>query len=406
MIRVLVIDDEPINHQLVARALEPLQCQLSFAENGKDGVSKARSTKPDVIITDVMMPDITGYEVTRILRREPEFAVTPILILTAQSGLQDKLKSFEAGADDHLTKPFDAAELAVRVTSLLRRVEAAQTSRTDALQVKEGARMIAVHSLRGGTGSSTMAVNLAVGLLTLWKSPTILLDLTVTAGQVALMLNMTLRRTWADIAGYEPGELDMDMLDSIIGHHDSGLSFIASPTFPSDAEMLRGETFETALGLIKGQYEYVIMDLPHDFSQPALQALDVADVILMVVSPDMASIRAATAAMDTYEKLGYPKEKIKLVLSAIFPHSSLTKEQIESAMGMSTIVTIPYVQGLFVDAINLGQPPVFHKPHEMVSGLFEDFSLHLSKDKHKKNKPQNPTETWKRVYKRFQERKK
>jgi Flp pilus assembly CpaE family ATPase len=120
----------------------------------------------------------------------------------------------------------------------------------------------------------------------------------------------------------------------------------------------------------------------------------------------MASIRAATAAMDTYEKLGYPKEKIKLVLSAIFPHSSLTKEQIESAMGMSTIVTIPYVQGLFVDAINLGQPPVFHKPHEMVSGLFEDFSLHLSKDKHKKNKPQNPTETWKQVYKRFQERKK
>jgi pilus assembly protein CpaE len=405
MTRVLIIDDEPINHQLVAHALEPLECQLSFAENGKDGVSKARSTKPDVIITDVMMPDITGYEVTRILRREPEFAATPILVLTAQSGLQDKLKSFEAGADDHLTKPFEAAELAVRVTSLLRRVEAARTSRMDA-QVKEEARMIAVHTLRGGTGCSTMAVNLAVGIHSLWKSPTILLDLTVTAGQVALMLNMTLRRTWADIAGFGPDELDVDMLDSIIGHHDSGLSFVAAPTFPSEAETLRGETLGAALRLIKGQYEYVIADLPHDFSEPALQALDSADVILMVASPDMASIRAVTAAMDTYEKLGYPKEKIRLVLSAIFPHSSLTKEKIESAMGMPAIVTIPYVQGTFVDAINLGQPPVFHKPNEMVSGLFEDFALYLSKDEHKKNKPQNPTETWKRVYKRFQERKK
>ena len=126
MTRILVIDDEPINHQLVARALAPLQCEIHYAENGKNGISQARSLKPDVIITDVMMPDITGYEVTRILRREPQFAVTPILVLTAQSGLQDKLKSFEAGADDHITKPFDPAELVVRVTSLLRRLAVAR----------------------------------------------------------------------------------------------------------------------------------------------------------------------------------------------------------------------------------------------------------------------------------------
>jgi len=89
MTRVLVIDDEPINHQLVAHALVSLQCEMHFAENGKSGISQARQLKPDVIITDVMMPDVNGYEVTRILRREPQFAATPILVLTAQSGLQD-----------------------------------------------------------------------------------------------------------------------------------------------------------------------------------------------------------------------------------------------------------------------------------------------------------------------------
>jgi CheY-like chemotaxis protein len=106
MTRILVVDDEPINHQLVARALESLNTQLEFAEKGQDGVAQARLFKPDAIITDVMMPDISGYELTRILRREPEFADIPIIILTAQSGLEDKLKAFEAGADDHLTKPF------------------------------------------------------------------------------------------------------------------------------------------------------------------------------------------------------------------------------------------------------------------------------------------------------------
>lgn len=405
MTRILVIDDEPINHELVSRALVALQAEIHFAETGKGGISQARSLKPDIIITDVMMPDVDGYEVTRILRREPQFAATPILVLTAQSGLQDKIKSFEVGADDHLTKPFEAAELVVRVTNLLRRVEAVKSSRIESPS-GEQALMIAIHSLRGGTGSSTLAVNLGVSLVSLWAEPTMLIDLTMTAGQVALMLNMTLKRTWADIAQYSPHDLDSEVLSSIIGGHESGMHFIAAPTFPSEADTLRSETLGAALHLIKSQYQYVVADLPHDFSDPAIQALDVADVILMVASPDMASIRAVTAALDTYDKLGYHKDQIKLVLSAPFPHSSLTKEKIESALKMPALVTIPYVQDLFVDAINLGQPPVLERPNEPVSALLEDFAFHLSKDIHKKSKPENPTEAWKRVYKRYQGRKK
>ena len=405
MTRILVIDDEPINHQLVARALAPLQWEVHFADNGKTGIAQARSVKPDIIITDVMMPDANGYEVTRTLRRDSQFAATPILVLTAQSGLQDKLKSFEAGADDHLTKPFEAAELVGRVQALLRRVEAVKTS---SMQTSTGeqARMIAVHSLRGGTGCSTLAVNLGVGFASLWREPSILLDLTMTAGQVALMLNMTLKRTWADVAHLSGGELDSDALGSIIGSHESGLHFIAAPTFPAEAESLRAETLGAALNLIKNQYHYVVADLPHDFSDLAIQALDVADIILLVASPDMASIRAVIAALDTYDKLGYEKDKVKLVLSAPFPQSSLTKEKIEAAVRTPALATIPYVKDLFVDAINLGQPLVHEKPNESVSALLEDFAFHLSKDVHKKTKPESPTEAWKRVYQRYQQKKK
>jgi pilus assembly protein CpaE len=404
MTRILYIDDEPINHTIFARALEPLSCQIDFSETGLSGVAMARNLHPDVIVTDVMMPELNGYEVTKLLRREKQFAATPILILTAQSGLQDKLKAFEAGADDYLTKPFDAQELAARVTALLRRFEAAKALASQPEAPKEEGYMIAVQSLRGGTGSSTLATNLSVGLASLWPHSAILLDLTMTAGQIALMLNKTLRRTWADIARYKSGELDWEMLRSVVNDHDSGLAFIAAPTFPSESENLSGDTLTKALQLLKQQYGYIVADLSHDFSDIALRALDEADTILMLASPDMASIRAATAALDTYDKIGYPREKVRLVLNATFPRAGLPKDKIETALGMTAVATIPYVQDMFVEAINFGRPPVFHKPQEPVSSLLEDFAFFLSRDTDKKTKPQNPTEAWTRVYKRYMQR--
>jgi pilus assembly protein CpaE len=228
----------------------------------------------------------------------------------------------------------------------------------------------------------------------------------MTAGQVALMLNMNLRRTWADIARFKAGEFDMDALHSVVSVHESGLAFIAAPTFPAEGEALQGDTLPIALSLLKHQYDYIVADLPHDFSDTALQVLDSADMILMVATPDMASVRATAAAVDTYLKLGYPKEKVKLLINATFPRSGLPKDKIETALGLTSIVTIPYVPDTFVEAINYGQPPVFHKPQESISALLEDFAFFISKESHKKSKPEKPMEAWKRVYNRYQKRKK
>jgi len=284
-------------------------------------------------------------------------------------------------------------------------VEAAKVSIPKAPPAEEG-RMIALHSLRGGTGCSTLSVNLGVGLASLWPRSTILLDLTMTAGQVALMLNMTLRRTWADLARYKSGELDTEMIQSVVNVHESGVAFIAAPTFPSESESIGGDTLGEALHLLKRQYEYVVADLPHDFSDVTLRALDAADLLIMVASPDMASIRAVTAAQDTYLKLGYPTEKIKLVLNATFPRGGLPRDKIEAALGMQAIATIPYVPDIFVEAINSGRPPVYYKQEEKITGLLEDLAFFLSKESQKKSKPENPTEAWQRVYKRYQARKK
>ena len=136
----------------------------------------------------------------------------------------------------------------------------------------------------------------------------------------------------------------------------------------------------------------------------ALRALDEADMVLMVATPDMASVRAATAALDTYDKLGYPREKIRMVLNATFPRAGLPRDKIEKALGMAALITIPYVEDEFVEAINLGRPLIFHKPQAPVSGLLEDLAFFLSRDTQKKAKPHDPSAAWTRVHKRYLQR--
>jgi len=119
MARILVIDDDTIFQKMIGHTLTPLGHELSFANDGLLGLTQANAINPDMVICDVMMPNMDGYEVVRRLRRNQKFAQTPILMLTAQSELDEKLAGFEAGADDYMTKPFSTKELAQKVRDLL-----------------------------------------------------------------------------------------------------------------------------------------------------------------------------------------------------------------------------------------------------------------------------------------------
>lgn len=403
MAKVLLIDDEKIFHRMIEHSLQPLGHTVHCELTGIAGLAAAARLQPDVIITDLNLPDISGYEVTRRLRRDPLFAQTPILVLTGQTGLQDKLLSFESGADDHITKPFEPVELIARMNVLLRRMEMFRKSAPAAgpVQPVKVTRMVAVHTLRGGVGSSTLAVNLALGFNGLWSAPTALLDLVLTAGQIALLLNMPLRRTWADLSNYKPDEMDFEVIQSIVAHHSSGLDFIAAPTYPTDAEMLSEEALKSSLRIMRPVYDYIVADLPHDFSEVSLLTLDAADTILLVIAPELSSVRAAAAALDTYNRLGYPPEKIRLVLNNIFPRQGLPRERIEQALNKQVTITLPYTPDILVQAINLGRPILPQSPEEPISILMEDFAFYLSLDHHKKTRPEKPTPGWKRVYERF-----
>jgi pilus assembly protein CpaE len=379
MKRLLIVEDESIYQKMVFHAVEPLEFEIEVVDSGEKAEAAANRRTPNLIITDVLMPGMNGYELIRRLRRNSRFANTPVLILTGQSELSDKLEAFEAGADDFMTKPFEPAELLARISVLLRRSEAlSELQQQSSELLKPKAQVLAVHSLRGGVGCSSLAINLGIALAKTRSKTALLVDMVLIAGQIALMLNQPLKRTWADIAHVSPEELDWDAIQTIIGKHDSGVHLIAAPTYPSEAELLTPQLFDKAFHILRANFDYLVVDLPHDFSIPSLYVLDVADWIVALMAPELASVRAVAAALDTYRKLEYSPEKIKLVLNWMFERKGIRRKNIEMALKWPIELVIPYTQDLFVEAINHGKPLVYDKPDDRVSEMLVGFARSLA----------------------------
>jgi DNA-binding response OmpR family regulator len=118
---ILIIEDDDLVSRTVKRSLTNDDYQISSADNGKDGLKLARKYVPDLVILDVIMPEMDGYEVCRTMRADSNLSEIPILFLTAKIKDEDKVNGFLAGADDYLTKPFNIDELRLRVRAVLRR---------------------------------------------------------------------------------------------------------------------------------------------------------------------------------------------------------------------------------------------------------------------------------------------
>src|SRR3972149_10459780 len=216
-LRILVVDDDPIIIQITAKVLSVAGYEVFKAASGPEALKQVDDIRPDLIILDVMMPEMNGYEVCRRLRSLTTTAHLPIMMLTAQESVEEKVRGFEAGADAYMIKPFQPPALQARVKGLLRRALPAEGG---APQL-EG-KVIAAFSLRGGVGVSSLTANLATGLAQVWNLPTVLVDLSLMAGHSALMLNLAQRNTWADLTRMPVEEIHAELVGALLMPHGSG----------------------------------------------------------------------------------------------------------------------------------------------------------------------------------------
>jgi pilus assembly protein CpaE len=397
--RILTVDDSSLILTLVQKMLAQAGYEVITSTSGPDALARVKNIQPDLVILDVNMPEMNGYEVCRHLRQDPVTGQIPIMMLTAMDSLEYKLKGFEAGADDYMVKPFQGAELQVRVEALLRRSGATKPT---ALQPK--AQVIAVFSLRGGVGISTLAANLAVGLAQVWGQPAALVDLALTLGQAALMLNLPLRHTWANLSTVSLQEIDANLLDRLLLQHSSGLRILAAPWHPEESAKIATDKVAHTLGVLCQSHAYVVLDLPHDLQDRTLAGLDAAHTILAVMAPELASVRAMSSMLDVFDMLEYPRDRIRMILNHTVERHALARREIEATLKRTFDLEVPFAPELFVQAVNTGTPPTLEPASSQVGGLLEDYAFALSQQEQGAKQPEPVTPAWKRIARRAEKR--
>jgi pilus assembly protein CpaE len=400
--RVFLIDDEKMFYKLLNPVVKNAGHLLGYASSGEEGLSKVAAFDPDVIILDIRLGDMTGFDVLEHLRDDLHFSHVPVIFVTSVDELETKLKAFNLGAEDYLTKPFKPEELLARLEILARRREYLRAAESVTEVSGNLTTIVTMHSLRGGVGCTSLAVNLALAYNQLWLRPTMLVDAVLTSGQVALFLNASPKSTWKDFANKTLSDIDSGMVRSLVNMEKNGLSYVASPNLPTSFEALN-EIFPRTLEEFRNLHDFIVLDAPHDFSDIAVMALDTADYILLLLAPEMASLRAAICALKTYDNLGYRPDKIKIVLNNSSPVAGLKLKQVEQAIGRKVDFEFPYSQSVN-QAINTGKPFLKADPTLPISMRVEDCAYELSRETLKSLPPAAPTPTWKNVIKRLNQK--
>ncbi|HZT60523.1 MAG TPA: AAA family ATPase [Pyrinomonadaceae bacterium] len=267
------------------------------------------------------------------------------------------LRSLRAGAREFLRLPLIKEEF----RTVLERVCEFCAVREEA--PKKLGRTVAVFSSKGGCGTSFIATNLAASM----GAPTVLVDLNLQAGDLPLFLGVEPKYSIADLVENRE-RVDDAMLRSYIAPHTANLSLLAAPREADAADDIEAEHIFSVIQILRERYDFVVIDPQHTFDSITLAALDQVDEIIMVLTLDIPAIRSAQRTLAIFDRLGYPRHKVRIVVNRWSKQIDLDLRQVERYLGERVTGFITSDYRAVVNSINLGQPLVEAEPTSRIAG--------------------------------------
>jgi pilus assembly protein CpaE len=316
--KILIVDDDLDTLQMVGKMLERHGFTIVAANNGEKALQLAKSEKPDLIILDVMMPGMDGYEVTKQLRNVEATGFIPIILFTAKAQVDDKLEGFEAGADDYLTKPTHPAELIARVKSILSRPKTGALTIHELQEIateRKDVNLIGVIGTKGGLGATSVALNLAIGLHQKTKDYVSLIELRPGQGSIGLMLGYRNSTIQNELLQAQIADITLERIEKALVTHGSGIQIMFSSFMPVDSNLSnRLDQIEAIVKQGKMVAANTVLDLGAGLNPIAQQLLPQLNSLVVVVEPVPATIIHTRALLQNLRDIGYSDTKTHIVL--------------------------------------------------------------------------------------------
>jgi pilus assembly protein CpaE len=236
--------------------------------------------------------------------------------------------------------------------------------------------VITVFGAKGGIGKTTISTNLATTLAKITGANVCLLDMDTRFGDVAIMMDVVVEYSIADV-GRAIDTVDRDTIREYLVQHGSGVQILPAPLHPTEWGALHRHHIARVIELLAQTHDYVVVDTPGAFNELVATALESADIILLVTSMDIASIKDTALALEMLRAAAVSEDKVKLVINHSTSSNSLRADDVERVLEYEVYWRIPHDVAVS-NSNQLGQPIVLAKPYARASRAITDMSYNLA----------------------------
>jgi pilus assembly protein CpaE len=363
LIRVLIVDDIDDTRKHLAKLLsfESDMEVAGEAASGEEAMDLAVRLKPDVVLMDVNMPGMDGIMTTeRMSGRVPEAA---IVMMSVQSESDYLRRSMLAGAREFLVKPFSSDELTASIRQvyarerekLSRLTRPAAQIKSSVQEEREPGKIVAFVSPKGGVGRTTIAVNTAVAAASLGKEVCIV-DASLQFGDVGALLNLNPKNRSISGLANDIAEGQSVSLESYLVTHSAGIHVLLAPADPTEFDMVNPAEFDQIMQGLRNTHDLVIVDCGTWIDANVLSVLNMADVIMAVMTLEITSIKNIRLLLELLSQKNYPPEQVKILVNRSDAALGIRIDHVVKSIGRRVDYTVVSDGRAVVQALNRGVP--------------------------------------------------
>jgi pilus assembly protein CpaE len=375
-LEVVVVDPDVNSRADTNRALSMGHFTVSGeAGYGIDSVSMAKDKNPDIIVLSMEEPVARAVQTMNSLADAlPE---TPIIVYSSLSDASSVRRAMVSGARDYLVKPPRPEELARAIYSVLEQEERRRTRLSgDAAATAARGTVLTVFGAKGGIGKTTISTNLATALCRHSNSSVAIVDMDTRFGDVAIMMDVVVEFSIADV-GRNIDSVNRENIGDYLVRHNSGVEILPAPLHPTEWGAMTRQNITKIIDQLAQTHDYVVVDTPGAFNELVATALECANIILLVTSMDIASIKDTALALEMLRAASVSEDKVKLVINHSTSSNSLRAEDVERVLEYEVWWRIPHDVAVS-NSNQLGQPIILAKPYARASRAISDMAYALS----------------------------